>query len=698
MSAAKYIGKIIITMDGEKVLPKEPLRELPAKFLPNASYLMTGGLGGFGLALAKLMVQGGAKQLVLTGRSGAATPEAKRGVKELQTLGAKVFVVKMDVTREADVKKVFSFIRKNCAPLRGVLHTAAVLDDGTLMQLNAERFARVMAPKVAGTWHLHRATEKMALDCFVLFSSVASLVGAAGQGNYAAANSFMDALAQYRRARGLTALSVNWGAIADVGLAARDKKVAAHLAASGVTGITPAQAGAMLGRLTQTSAAQLGFMRVDWSVRAKLGGGKNIPARFEELIQASGGDAAGGGAELRNAILSAPAGERTALVVAHVRDIVARVLRTSAAKLEIERPLKEMGLDSLMAFELLNRVENVFGISLPPSKLSAGGSITKLADVVLELMAGGADAKVATTEATVAVEAKPTDADGALPESLIALRAEGSQPPLFVFHPAGGIITNFDDLVKVLPASLPIYGLQSRAYSDERGERATLAEMARDYAQLIHERQPAGDLRLTGFSAGGFYALATARELEKLGRKVAFIGLLDTAVQLLDPASSRTDFLRQHMAEMYRYLTLDLALAEPLPDGKAEAVITHLAQISSKTKPAERVQTTLDWLAQEGLFEAEKFDAAARQYLTVFNAHWDFISDLKLETIHAPVHYWNAVPPGEQPVLVPPQLRAATQARLTTSVIAGRHYEIMTPPIVSTLAKQLVAALAKAAR
>ena len=174
-----------------------------------------------------------------------------------------------------------------------------------------------------------------------------------------------------------------------------------------------------------------------------------------------------------------------------------------------------MGLDSLMAFELLNRVESVFGISLPPSKLSAGGTITKLAEVVLELMSGGAEAKASTTETAVATDTQPVNEDGALPESLIALRAEGSLPPLFVFHPAGGIITNFDDLVKVLPASLPIYGLQSRAYSDERGERTTLAAMARDYAQLIHERQPEGALRLTGFSAGGFYALATARELEK---------------------------------------------------------------------------------------------------------------------------------------------------------------------------------------
>jgi phthiocerol/phenolphthiocerol synthesis type-I polyketide synthase C len=702
MSAARHIGKIVITMDGEPVRPRAPMLLEPSRFDEKGSYLITGGLGGFGLALAEWMVRfGGARQIILTGRSGASTPDAREGVRKLEELGAKVFVVKMDVTTESGVKEAFAYIRKHCAPLRGVLHAAAVLDDGTLMQMNAQRFARVMAPKVAGTWFLHRATEKMDLDFFVLFSSVAAMVGAAGQGNYAAANSFMDALAHYRRARGLTALSVNWGAISDVGLAARDKKVTEHLKASGVTGITPLQAGHMLGMLVQTAAPQIGFMRVDWQTRAALTGGKGVSPRFEELIQASSA-AASGGAEARDAVLAAPAAERAGVVLHHIREIVARVLRTSAAKLEMERPLKEMGLDSLMAFELLHRIEQAFGISLPPSKLSAGGNIAKLSEVVLELVASDSgDATAATAASTspeAAAQAAPDHsslvvADGPHPDSLVPLRADGTLPPLFVFHAAGGIITNFDDLVRALPPAQPVFGLQSRAFSDERGERETLQAMAHDYATLVHGKQPHGAIRLTGFSAGGFYAIATANELEKMGRKVSFVGLIDTAVQMLDPGASRLEFLRQHLAEMYRYLTLDLGLSQPLPEAEVAPLIAGMAEKVFAAAPAERVQTTLDWLAAEAAFPVDKFDAVARHFLNTFATHWDFIASPDLRPVAAPMHLWIAVPPGESPTPVPPQARALSTRRFTTSTLQGRHYEIMGPPAVTTLARQLAKAL-----
>ncbi|MBL9130229.1 MAG: SDR family NAD(P)-dependent oxidoreductase, partial [Verrucomicrobiaceae bacterium] len=419
MSAARHIGKIVITMDGEQARAITPLDTQYSKYDSESCYMITGGLGGFGLALAEIMVRYGVRQIILTGRGGAASKDAQKGVRRIEALGAEVIILKMDVASEKSVKEAFAHIRKHCKPLRGVLHAAAVLDDGTLAQMTAERFARVMAPKVVGTWNLHRATEKLPLDFFVLFSSVAALVGAAGQGNYAAANSFMDTLAHYRRARGLTALSINWGAISDVGLAARDKKVAEHLKASGVTGITPGQAAFMFGMLVQTAAPQMGFMRVDWQVRAALSGGKGIPARLEEVVQASAGSS--GGAEARDAVLAAPAGERPALVVHHVKEVVARVLRTSAAKLQVERPLKEMGLDSLMAFELLHRIEQAFGISLPPSKITSGGNIAKLAEVVYELVAADGGSGTAPAAAAAAET-------GATAGSAVATLADGPHP------------------------------------------------------------------------------------------------------------------------------------------------------------------------------------------------------------------------------------------------------------------------------
>src|SRR6185295_15491573 len=150
-------------------------------------------------------------------------------------------------------------------PLRGVFHAAMVMDDGYLLQLNPERFERVMAPKAGGAWHLHRATLGQPLDYFVLFSSVSSWVGSVGQGNYAAANAFLDSLAHYRRARKLPALTINWGAIADVGYIARHPDVGRQLDRQGVLGLKPGEATALLDRLLRLDGAEAGAIRLDLS-------------------------------------------------------------------------------------------------------------------------------------------------------------------------------------------------------------------------------------------------------------------------------------------------------------------------------------------------------------------------------------------------------------------------------------------------
>jgi thioesterase domain-containing protein len=158
----------------------------------------------------------------------------------------------------------------------------------------------------------------------------------------------------------------------------------------------------------------------------------------------------------------------------------------------------------------------------------------------------------------------------------VPLRSEGSQPPLFIIHGAGGLLDNVEPLMAALPKTLPVYGLQSRAHADERGEHATLEAAARDYARLIHAQQPEGALRIAGFSAGGFFALAAAHELEKLGRKVALVGLLDTAVELLDPSTSRLDFEQRHLVEMHRYLAHDLGVIAALPDAQVHELSARL--------------------------------------------------------------------------------------------------------------------------
>ena len=183
------------------------------------SYLITGGLTGLGLATARWLVSQRARYLVLAGRS-APSEEARLAIGEMERAGARVLVVQADVSRREDVDRLLGQIDGTGVPLRGVIHAAGTFDDGVLLEQRWERFEKVMAAKVAGAWNLHQATRGIPLDFFVAYSSGASLLGSTGQGNYAAANSFLDGLAGYRQSLGLPGLAINWGPWAEVGRSA----------------------------------------------------------------------------------------------------------------------------------------------------------------------------------------------------------------------------------------------------------------------------------------------------------------------------------------------------------------------------------------------------------------------------------------------------------------------------------------------
>ncbi|RDV15371.1 SDR family NAD(P)-dependent oxidoreductase [Pontibacter diazotrophicus] len=183
------------------------------------TYLITGGWGGLGLATAKWMVQKGARHLLLVGRN-KPSRSAMQVIDQMRNTGTQVVIVQADVSDQAQLKEVFEKLEQDMPALRGLVHAAGVLDDGALLNLDAQRMKTVMAPKVEGTWALHCATSGLSLDFFVLFSSAVSVLGSPGQGNYAAASSYLDAMAHYRRHLGLQAISINWGPWAEVGLAA----------------------------------------------------------------------------------------------------------------------------------------------------------------------------------------------------------------------------------------------------------------------------------------------------------------------------------------------------------------------------------------------------------------------------------------------------------------------------------------------
>ena len=387
MQQSKHIGKIVLSMR-EAPAAVAPSEE-PVAFAADATYLIAGGLGGFGLAVARWMVERGARHLMLLGRRGVPSPEVRQVLMDLEKQGARIDVRQADISKESDVAAVLAEIDRNGPPLRGVMHAAMVLEDCLLLNLDRDRLRRVLAPKVDGAWNLHRQTLGRPLDFFVLFSSLSSVFGHAGQANYAAANAFLDALAWYRRSRGLPALTVNWGYLGEVGYLAQRPELGERLERQGVQSFTVQQALTLLERAMRRQAIQISVMRVDWARWRGLGVTGRISPRFAQLLRQAQETmpSTPQGLPTFDAVRAAAPEERRGLLDVLVRDKVARVLGTSADQLDVEKPLLNLGIDSLMAVELRNWLEQELRVSLPIMELMRSPSLARLTDLLVEQLA-----------------------------------------------------------------------------------------------------------------------------------------------------------------------------------------------------------------------------------------------------------------------------------------------------------------------
>lgn len=354
----------------------------PLRLDPAGSYLVTGGLGGLGLQVAQWLVDQGVRHLVLAGRRGVTTPAVQAALQALTEAGAQVTVVQADVAELADARRLIAACQA-IAPLRGIMHAAGVIDDGLLVQQTPARFAHVMAPKVAGTWHLHTLTHDLPLDFFVCFSSVASLLGNSGQSNYAAANAFMDALAQQRQKEGRPALSINWGGWADVGLAAELVK---QTAAAGLGAIAPDQGVALLGLLMTHHAPQVGVLPMAWAKFQQTQAGQALFPLLTDLVVPE--MAQTGTAVLRQHLAKAPATDRLQLLKAHVQEVVTQLLGTTPADGE---SFFHFGLDSLLSIQLANRLAAALELTLPATLAFKYGTLVDLTQFLAERLGYATD-------------------------------------------------------------------------------------------------------------------------------------------------------------------------------------------------------------------------------------------------------------------------------------------------------------------
>ncbi|WP_280248767.1 type I polyketide synthase [Nocardia abscessus] len=360
---SKQIGRVVLDLREPEptVLAARP--GLPID--PAASYLVTGGFGAFGLATARWLVRIGARRLVLAGRSGATTDAARAAIAEFTAAGAEVVEERLDMADYDAVAALIERIQAGGHPLRGVFHAAGVVNNLEVPQITAESLAEIFGPKVAGAVNLDTAVTAadIELDMFVLFSSASSIVGISPQFGYAAANSVLDMIAAARRARGAAALAVNWGFMSGGGGMADYEAVSRYAEMTGYRSVDMDLATDLLGECLRLDLPQIVLFDVDWSQWALAHRPSTRTPRFADQVAAAGGGASGAGA-LRAEILQVGLEQRGEVVAYLLAEQLAAVLGVDAETVDLNTPLPELGMDSLMGMEFGARVVQVLGTQL----------------------------------------------------------------------------------------------------------------------------------------------------------------------------------------------------------------------------------------------------------------------------------------------------------------------------------------------
>ncbi|OXM65709.1 type I polyketide synthase [Amycolatopsis vastitatis] len=581
----RYTRQLVRPGLGDPV--RDPVRE--------GAYVITGGLGGLGLTAAKWLAGRGATRLVLNGRHADGSG--------LGDLGADVRVVAGDIAEPGTAEKLIAAAVEGGVPLRGVLHAAGVLADGAAITLDGDALDAVWRPKALGAWRLHEATAGHEPDWWLVYSSAAALFGSPGQTAYATANAWADALVAWRRAQGLPAATIGWGAWGEVGAAAGSANPV-------LDPLGTEEALAALDDVLARDRASTGVARVNSGAVLELFprlAGRPFFTLFAPRTEASTWD----GLDVLRAV---PPDAALAAIADHLAGLVADLLGLAGVDRTV--PLTQLGLDSLSAMRARGAVERDFGLPLPIPLLLRGASLDELAGHLAEqagfgiasprepvaagprdpaerwvarhwqaelggpepgvhddFFAAGGDPERARrlwsvfAEELEAVPALPrlfaTPTVAAMADLLRAeLEGHGGGPvrllrdgvaaePVFLFHPAGGPTSVYRELVRLLPEGQPVYGF-------ERIEEDTVESKAARYLELIREIQPHGPYRLGGWSFGGCLAHETARRLTAAGERVELVVLIDTILPLPDtetPAGEllleRFDRFADHVSRTY---------------------------------------------------------------------------------------------------------------------------------------------------
>lgn len=388
---------------------------LPPSFRPDGSYLITGGLGNLGLLVARWMVMQGARRLILMARTQLPLRSTwhrleenhpQKGliqsIRELEALGATIHLATVDV---ADPEQLSTFLaeytQEGWPPIRGVIHTAGVVQDELLLRMKPETFQRVLRPKVRGGWLLHHLLKDYPLDFFILFSSTGSVIASLGQGNYAAANAFLDALAYHRRSLGLPALSIGWGPWS-IGMV-EQLKLEQFYTKRGIELITPEAGMQILARVIAQRPAHLVVISANWSMARETSLVETMPLMFS-LLGEQAGEAAIENATDDSLLMQLSAvqpEERPSILKSHLQELVARVLQLDPSQFSGQEALTSLGMDSMMAVEMKHRIEGSLKIDISVLELLQGATVVQLASRILSSLQ--LDVAVDAPDATLSI-------------------------------------------------------------------------------------------------------------------------------------------------------------------------------------------------------------------------------------------------------------------------------------------------------
>jgi NAD(P)-dependent dehydrogenase (short-subunit alcohol dehydrogenase family)/acyl carrier protein len=360
----------------------------------DGAYLITGSRHPLGLAAAEWLVAQGARHLVLVDREVVADASSPAAISALRQAGARVLSLAADVGQPGEAARALAAIDSWALPLRGVLHLEEIIDDSTVFALDAKRLWKVMAAKAQGAWNLHTLTRDRSLDWFVLGSSFASVLGSPGQANYAAASAFLDGLAQYRRASGLCGLSINWGDFHEEGA---PSAAAGARFYRGIDPITPSQGVEILGRLLSMDTPQVGALKLNlrhWVEYYPVAASSPLLSELQrESVAAPQGPAAA--SPFHEILAQARPEDRQALLERHICEQLGLTLHQDVSRISPQAPLRSLGLDSMMAMELRNRLESSLNLKLSSSLLFTHTDIVSLAKHALAAMGFAASAPAA---------------------------------------------------------------------------------------------------------------------------------------------------------------------------------------------------------------------------------------------------------------------------------------------------------------